>query len=288
MATHRYSHASATPPKILPMFASHSSPARRAPLIAFAASLLIHALILLIPRHEPEEVSNPPRMEARLSKPVSTEPANTPEARQKPSKTKPERPRLLTTNKPGKTSVASAPQWTTAEKADMNRFLDELDNNARTVPKPTLAQRSKTMAREEAWKQAREESAGSAMLDLRPNAAPPDPFSLEIYLEGLLRRLNRSASFVKNDPRAKGVRSASIEFKINPDGSMKSFKVVNAGDQADEIAFVKAVVERSIPFSPFPADLDRAARSLTMRICIQPAGFGEGGFGFTRASGRSC
>ena len=66
------------------MFASHSSPARRAPLIAFAASLLIHALILLIPRHEPEEVSNPPRMEARLSKPVSTEPANTPEARQKP------------------------------------------------------------------------------------------------------------------------------------------------------------------------------------------------------------
>ena len=263
MATHRYSHASATPPKILPMFASHSSPARRAPLIAFAASLLI-------PRHEPEEVSNPPRMEARLSKPVSTEPANTPEARQKPSKTKPERPRLLTTNKPGKTSVASAPQWTTAEKADMNRFLDELDNNARTVPKPTLAQRSKTMAREEAWKQAREESAGSAMLDLRPNAAPPDPFSLEIYLEGLLRRLTRSASFV------------------NPDGSMKSFKVVNAGDQGDEIAFVKAVVERSIPFSPFPADLDRAARSLTMRICIQPAGFGEGGFGFTRASGRSC
>ena len=268
MATHRYSHASATPPKILPMFASHSSPARRAPLIAFAASLLIHALILLIPRHEPEEVSNPPRMEARLSKP--------------------ERPRLLTTNKPGKTSVASAPQWTTAEKADMNRFLDELDNNARTVPKPTLAQRSKTMAREEAWKQAREESAGSAMFDLRPNAAPPDPFSLEIYLEGLLRRLNRSASFVKNDPRAKGLRPASIEFKINPDGSMKSFKVVNAGDQGDEIAFVKAVVERSIPFSPFPADLDRAARSLTMRICIQPAGFGEGGFGFTRASGRSC
>ncbi|WP_226401050.1 hypothetical protein [Ferribacterium limneticum] len=270
------------------MFVSHPSSARRALLYAFAASLLLHALILMIPRHDPEETSSPPRLEARLRKPVSTETASAPEARQKPAKIKPERPRLLTTNKRSKTSVASAPQWTAAEKADMNRFLDELDNNAKAAPKPTLAQRSKAMAREEAWKQAREESAGSALLDLRPNATPPDPFSLEMYLEGLLRRLNRSASFVKNDPRAKGMRPASIEFKINPDGSMKSFRVVNAGDQVDEIAFVKAVVERSIPFSPFPADLDKAARSLTMRICINPVGSGEGGFGFTRAGGRSC
>lgn len=270
------------------MFAPLQSPPRHATLIAFAASLLIHALILMIPRHDPDEVSSPQRMEARLRKPVSTEAATAPEARQKPSKIKPERPRLLTTNKRSKTSVASAPQWTAAEKADMNRFLDELDNKAKAAPKPTLAQRSIAMAREEAWRQAREDSAGSAMLDLRPDAPPPDQFSLEMYLEGLLKRLNRSAAFVKNDPRAKGMRPASIEFKINPDGSMKSFKVVNAGDQADEIAFVKAVVERSIPFSPFPADLDRAARSLTMRICINPVGSGEGGFGFTRAGKRSC
>ncbi|MDP2883137.1 MAG: hypothetical protein Q8N89_16345 [Azonexus sp.] len=270
------------------MFASPLPPARRAPLFAFAASLLIHALVLMIPRHDPDEASSPPRLEARLRKPVSTETASAPEARQKPAKIKPERPRLLTTNKPGKTSVASAPQWTAAEKTDMNRFLDELDHTAKTAPKPTLAQRSMAMAREEAWKQAREESSGSALLELRPNATPPDPFSLEMYLEGMLRRLNRSAGFVKNDPRAKGMRPAAIEFKINPDGSMNSFKVVNAGDQADEIAFVKAVVERSIPFSPFPADLDKAARALTMRICILPAGSGEGGFGFTRASGRAC
>ena len=270
------------------MFPSHLPPARRAPLYVFAASLLIHALLLMVSRHDPDETSSPPRLEARLRKPVSTETANAPEARQKPAKVKPERPRLLTTNKRSKTSVASAPQWTAAEKADMNRFLDELDNNAKAAPKPTLAQRSMAIAREEAGKQAREESAGSALLELRPNAAPPDPFSLEMYLESLLRRLNRSASFVKNDPRAKGMRPAAIEFKINPDGTMKSFKVVNAGDQADEIAFVKAVVERSIPFSPFPADLDKAARSLTMRICINPAGSGEGGFGFTRAGGRGC
>jgi hypothetical protein len=270
------------------MFAFHLPPARQAPLFAFAASLLIHALVLMIPRHDPDEVSSPPRLEARLRPPVTPEAAEAPEARRKPAKIKPQRPRLLTTDKPGKTSVASAPQWTAAEKAEMNRFLDELDNNAKTAPKPTLAQRSKAMAREEAWQQAQEDSAGSALLELRPNAAPPDPFSLEMYLKGLLKRLNRSAGFVKNDPRAKGVKPAAIEFKINPDGSMKSFKIVNAGDQADEIAFVKAVVERSIPFSPFPADLDRAARSLTMRICILPAGSGDAGFGFTRAGRQRC
>jgi len=270
------------------MFAPLHSPARHATLFAFAASLLIHALILFIPRQEPE-ASPPPRLEARLRKAPTVETATPSDARSKPAKIKPAKPRLLTTNKPSKTTVASARQWTPAEKTDMNRFLDELEHTAKAAPTPSLAQRSMAMAREEAWKQAREESAGSAMLDLRPNAAPPDPFSLELYLEGLLRRLNKSASFVKNDPRAKGVRPASVEFKINPDGTMKAFKIVNAGDQVDEIAFVKAVVERSIPFSPFPADLDRAARSLTMRICIQPAGAGEGGFGFTRASGsRGC
>jgi hypothetical protein len=270
------------------MFLHDLSPARRTPLLAFAASLLIHALVLLIPRHDPSEASSPPRVEARLRKPPSKELAAPPEAAPKPATTKRTQPRLLTTNKPSKTTVASAPQWSAAEKADMNRFLDELDHQAKTTPKPTLAQRSLAMAREEAWQQAREESAGSALLDLRPNTAPPDPFSLEMYLDGLLKRLNRSARFVKNDPRAKGMRPAAIEFKLNPDGTMKSFRVVNAGDQADEIAFVKAVVERSAPFSPFPADLDRAARGLTMRICILPAGSSEGGFGFTRAGGKAC
>lgn len=270
------------------MFLPDFSPARRLPLFAFVASLLIHALILLIPRHDPSNASSPPRVEARLRQPPVPETATLPETSARPSTTKPVRPRLLTTNKPGKTSVASAPTWSAAEKADMNHFLDELEHQAKVRPKPTLAQRSLAQAREEAWQQAREEASGSATLDLRPNAAPPDPFSLDMYLEGLLKRLNRSARFVKNDPRAKGMQPASIEFKLNPDGTMKSFRVVNAGDQAEEIAFVKAVVERSAPFSPFPADIDKAARSLTMRICILPAQAGEGGFGFSRAGGRSC
>jgi hypothetical protein len=269
------------------MYLHALSPARRLTLFAFAASLLIHALVLLIPRLDPPEASSPPRVEARLRKPSPTETKTPPETRSTPSASRQMKPRLLTTDKPGKNTVASAP-WSAAEKAEMNSFLDELDNRAKAAPKPTLAQRSLAIARDEAWRQAREESSGSATLDLRPNAAPPDPFSLEIYLEGLLKRLNRSAAYVKNDPRATGMRPASIEFKLNPDGTMRSFRVVNAGDQDDEIAFVKAVVERSAPFSPFPPDIDKAARGLTMRICILPKGAGDGGFGFTRAGSRAC
>jgi len=110
-----------------------------------------------------------------------------------------------------------------------------------------------------------------------------------MYVDGLVRRLNRSAGFVRNDPRSKGVRQASVQFRLNPDGSLKSFSVLNMGDQAEEIAFIKSVVERSIPFAPFPADLNRSARSLAMTICIVPGSAGGGGFGFTRnANGRGC
>lgn len=272
---------------MLPMFSPFFSPARRRPAFAFAASLLIHALVLLVPRHDPSGTPTPPRLEARLAKAAAPETASPVPAR--PTKSNPERRRLLTTSKPGKTSVAAAPKWSAAEKAEMDRFLDELGSQAKATPKPSLAQRSMAMAREQAMQQSREEAAEMASLELRPNAAPPDPFSMEMYVDALLKRLNRSAAFVKNDPRSKGVRLAAVQFKLNPDGSLKSFTVVNEGDQAEEIAFVKSVVERSIPFSPFPPDINKAARSLSMRICILPPRAGEGGFGFSRASpGRAC
>lgn len=104
-----------------------------------------------------------------------------------------------------------------------------------------------------------------------------------------MRKLNRSAGFVRNDPRGKGVRNASIEIRLNPDGTLKSFKVLNAADQQEEIAFVKAVVERSVPFAPFPPDIGKSAKSLAMLICIMPANSGGGGFGFSRnPDGRGC
>ena len=85
------------------------------------------------------------------------------------------------------------------------------------------------------------------------------------------------------------IRPASVQFRINPDGTLKSFSIINAGDQSEEIAFVKSVIEQSIPFLPFPADINKSARSLAMKICILPASSGDGGFGFTRATGgRGC
>ncbi len=132
----------------------------------------------------------------------------------------------------------------------MRQFLDDLAEDVRRRPRPTLAERSREMARNEAREQARQQGENRATLEMRANAEPPDPFTLGMYVDGLIRRLNRSAAFVKNDPRSSGVRPAAVQFRLNPDGTLKSFVVLNAGDQASEIAFIQAVVERSAPFAP--------------------------------------
>ena len=169
----------------------------------------------------------------------------------------------------------------------MNRFLDELETEARAAPKSRLAQSARAMARGQGRQQARQDEEGTAMLERRPNTPPPEPFSLDLYVDGVVKRLNRSAAYVRNDPRSKGVLTPAVHFRINPDGSLKSFRILNAGDQQEQIAFTRSVVERAIPFAAFPPDLDRAARSLGITICIQPD-IG-GGFGFSRmVDGRSC
>lgn len=261
---------------------------RRAPLWAIAVSAVLHGLVLFVSRSEAPHGNNLPRLEARLAptppKPQREppKPEATPPEKARAARKAPAQPRMMTTDK------ASRKTWSVAEKKEMNDFLDELASEAKATPKPTLAQRSLAMARETARQMAQQEAAESATLEMRPNAPPADPFSLEMYVDGLVRRLNRSAGFVRNDPRSKGVRQASVQFRLNPDGTLKSFSVLNMGDQAEEIAFIKSVVERSIPFAPFPADINRSARSLAMTICIVPGG-GGGGFGFTRnPNGRGC
>lgn len=224
-----------------------------------------------------------PRLEARLAQAAPVAPPALPD---KPATARPAtNSRLLTARN---SSRPAKPSWSVAEKADMQRFLDELGEQAKSRPPPSLAQRSLAMARDEARQLARQDGEREALLERRPNSADPEPFSLDIYVDGLIKRLNRSAAFVRNDPRSQGVHPARVQFRLNPDGTLKSFVVLNAADQADEIAFIKSVVERSAPFSPFPPDIDRAARSLAMIICINPLG-GSGGFGFSRsANGRSC
>lgn len=270
---------------------------------AVAASLVVHAVVLFAPQKEPPPLlSASSRFEASLSArpqaeapPAPARPPEkvvpTPKAPTRPTVSpparQPPRARVLTAPKSAAPAVADTPRWSAAEKQEMNRFLDELAAEAKAAPKPSLAQRSLAMARDISRQQARQDAEGSALLERRPNTPPPEPFSLDLYVDGVVKRLNRSAAFVRNDPRSRGLKAASVQFRINPDGSLKSFKVINSGDQEEEIAFIRSVVERAIPFARFPPDIDRAARSLGVTICIQP-GVG-GGFGFSRlADGRPC
>lgn len=47
------------------------------------------------------------------------------------------------------------------------------------------------MARQAGQQLAREDAAAEALLELRPNAPPADPFSVGLYMDGLVRRLNQ-------------------------------------------------------------------------------------------------
>ena len=259
----------------------------RAPHLALAASLLIHLIILFLPAQAPT-ASLPASTRLQASLAPKPTPAPEPHETSEPAKpagkaAKNPRSRVLTAAQ----SPSATPTWTRAQKAEMDGFLNELSEQAKARPKPTLAQKAITSAREQGRQMARQDDREEALLELRPDGPAVNPFSLEMYLEGLVRRLNRSAGFVRNDPRSRGVRPASIQFRLNPDGSLKSFVVLNAGDQAEEIEFIRSVVQRAVPFSPFPPDIDKAARSLGVVICIRP-GIGEGSLGFTRMEGGRC
>lgn len=271
--------------------------ARNSLLVAYACSIALHAVVLFVHREEPPRLAAaPPPLSATLSprvqpRPEPQRPTPVPETRPKPTAKPaakpPARPRILAAEKGKGPAIPAERKWTPAEKQEMDRFLEELGGPARPAQPPSLAQRSLAMAREYGRQQARQEDAGTAVLERRPDSPPPDPFSLDLYMDGLIRRLNKSATFVKNDPRSKGIQKAAVQFRLNPDGSLKSFTVLNAGDQAGEIAYIRAIVERAIPFAPFPPDIDRAAKSLGVTICIQPAS-GFGGFGFARMEGNRC
>lgn len=271
---------------------------RRISCLALLLSIGLHLALLLLPRHEPVvEQGSPSPIQARLlpapaepkAEPAAAvilptpavAPVRTPARRPTPTAKPKVRPQAPTSKAPS--AISDTPTWTAGEKAEMDNFLDEL---ART-PQPTLAQRALAMAREQGRQMAAQDGSEDALLEMRPNAPPVHPFSLESYLNGLVRRLNRSATAVQRDTQAPGVQPAAVRFRLNPDGSLRSFEVLNAGDQAAEIAFIRAVIEHAIPFLPFPPDIDRAARSLGITICIRP-GSGDGGLGFSRMSGNRC
>ncbi len=265
--------------------------------IALAASLLLHVLVLLIPAHTPKPAQPVSRLEATLARPDSrpqTAATAAPPTRPRelaptpPKQAKSARKPVIAVDKSKSPASAPAPKWTVAQKQEMDSFLRELETQAKSQPRPDLSQRALATAREYARHTAPREQEGAEILERIPNAPPVEPFSLEMYLDALVKKLNRSAGFVANDPRRQGVRRASVQVTLNPDGSMRQFRIVNAGDQQPQIDYIRAVVERAVPFAAFPSDLKRSASGLTMTICIEPGG-SDGGLGFSRMpEGRRC
>lgn len=114
-----------------------------------------------------------------------------------------------------------------------------------------------------------------------------EPLSLQWYFDSFIKKLNRSAAFVKNDPRPKGRYKALVEIIVNKDGSLREYRILRAADQDAEIAYIKSVVDRAVPFAAFPPDIRAGAEFLSLRICIHPPGDSDGG-GFSRSSNGGC
>jgi len=153
----------------------------------------------------------------------------------------------------------------------MNKFLNELGTQAKPPSGQELSRKALAMARQ----------MGRSMDE---DGADSESNSLAMYFDAFIRKLNRSAAFVKNEKRVSGSHKALIQIALNADGSLKSYRVLRSGDQAAEIAYIKSVVERASPFSAFPPDIRQAVDSLSINMCIQPAHDGTGG-GFSRSYG---
>jgi hypothetical protein len=260
---------------------------------AIAVSLVFHAAVLFFPKLTPQaEDRRARRLEARLlpppgPAPVAPSASIAPPVEATPAKPMTDRKARAPAIAEKRPAEAAPPAWSKAEKSEFDKFLKDLD--APPKPAPDLAQRALGMARAVGRQQAWKDDEADVLVERRPDGPPPDPVSIEMYLDGLVKKLNRSAAFVKNDPRARGVKPAAVLIRLSPSGSLQSFKVLYAGDQQEEIAYIQSVVERAVPFSAFPADLQKSANSLAMMICILPAHLSGGSIGFARTpDGRRC
>ena len=167
----------------------------------------------------------------------------------------------------------------------MDSFLKELAQEARPKRGTDLAQSARQLAREMGRRDPeRDESAPRSA----PGGRPVDPFSLEMYFDAFLRKLNRSSAFVRRDPSRGGTRRALVQISLNADGGLQGYKIVRAADQQGEIEYIREVVERAAPFSSFPTDIRDATGILSIMMCITPR-LGSQGAGFTRLlPGEQC
>ena len=278
---------------------------RKSFLLAMALSLLLHAVVLFVGYSssnflppsgaDAERQEMPPQR--RLIATLARSPASPPRpssvdaSRPVPKPSAPSSKRRLSPNKSASTKHLSVPadplanrKWSTAERADMRGFLNELAAEAKPPPSgQTLPAKALAMARQ-MGRSTVEDGVDRESKPASGKGKPVDRYSLEMYWDGFLRKLNRSAAFVENERRARGQRKALVEISLNSDGSLKDYRVLYAADQGAEIAYIKRVVERATPFSAFPPDIRKERDSMSIRMCVYPAGEGEGG-GFSRSWG---
>ncbi|GAA5175112.1 hypothetical protein GCM10025771_06410 [Niveibacterium umoris] len=247
---------------------------QRALRVAFALSLALHAAILFAPIHVPGKVAHaPPRLNTRLSLRAPEPPPEVieqPEPPPPPTKVPPQRHKPVITRKEGGlgASVDPAPTFSQADRDEMNRFLESLEQEARE--QPSLAQHSLAMARQIGREATSGFDEGSVSLEQVPGSPVVDRFSLKLYYRALVDKLNRSKGHVRAEPKQVGYKDLLVQLRLNANGTIRSFDVLSAADQADQIAYIKQVIERAAPYSAFPPDINRSAQSMTIRMRIVP------------------
>ncbi|MBL8420559.1 MAG: hypothetical protein JNK92_07960, partial [Dechloromonas sp.] len=154
--------------------ANETSRTQRSLLLAVVASLVLHGLVLLIPRQAPKAARPATRLEASLAAPTPQPPMVEPQRpAPAPAAIKPATPARPPARRPviaidksrAPAALSAAPKWTIAQKEEMNGFLRELERQPQAIPRPSLAQRSLAMAREYGRQQARQEREGSEILE---------------------------------------------------------------------------------------------------------------------------
>lgn len=271
---------------------SRNARSRKSLQLAIAASLLLHAAALFIGYPSSDPLTGPatqsdkttaatrPRLLASLAPPLQIAP--------------PVPPRQAAPKAPAQQKKLTAPSgvwtnrsWTKAEREDMNRFLKDLDTQAKPPTGRELSRRAMAMARQ-LGRAPQDDGEDETLNQQEASGKTVEPFSLEMYFDAFVRKMNRSAAFVKNTPRARGRHKALVKISLNPDGSLKEYRVLRSGDQEAEIAYIKSVIDRASPFSAFPPDIRSSRDSLTILMCIYPPGAGGGG-GFSRSfGGQDC
>ena len=285
---------------------SRDALARKSFRLAVLISLLLHSAVLLISVSTPSPTSGPaanpdnsastvrPALFATLARPTMPLPRVPPSPRRESAPVNKILKQAGSSKKQTEQRILSVPigiwavrSWSSAERADMDKFLNELATQSHPPTGRELSQSALAVARQ-IGRYPEDDGGDEASGQPTANGKVVEPFSLEMYFDAFVRKLNRSAAFVKNDLRdrgsVRGLRKALVQISLNSDGSLKSYRVLHSADQEAEIAYIKSVIDRASPFSAFPPDIRNGRDSLSILMCIYPAHAGEGG-GFSRSFG---